>query len=237
MIRKSVLLGTLTLVLLTAAVAAVLAALVLREPGFYRRAALPPGPEREQHSREFFGTFIAFLEDLKERREWHRTFTQDQINSFLDEDFVRSNFNKQVLPENVSDPRVVITEGGARLGFRYHVGRWSTVISIDMGVWLADGEPNVVALELRGLRAGSLPVSAQSLLERLTEAADRNNIKVCWYRHNGNPVAVLRFQSDQPRPTVLLQHLDLLPGQVVISGQSVEPGGPVTPEEPKPAAP
>jgi hypothetical protein len=93
-----------------------------------------------------------------------------------------------------------------------------------MRVWLAAEASNVVVLELQAMRAGSLPVSVQSLLERLTEVAERYDIKVSWYRHNGNPVAVLRFPGNQPSSTVQLELFDIQPGKVVIRGQSVEPG-------------
>ena len=69
---------------------------------------------------------------------------------------------------------------------------------------------------------GSLPVSAQSLLERVSEAARRQDIEVTWYRHEGNPVALLRFQANQPRPTVRLEKLELQEGLLVIGGHSVE---------------
>ncbi len=237
MSRKSVLMGTGTLLLFGVAVIAALLLLLLREPGFYRRVAVPPGPRREEQSRQFFTRFWAFLEDVHERRVWDATFTQDQVNSFLDHEFVLSNLDRQVLPEGISEPRVALDADRLRLAFRYHVGRWSTVISIDMRVWLAAAEPNVIALELRGMRAGSLPVSAQSLLERLTDAADRNNIKMSWYRHQGNPVAILRFQGDQPRSSAMqLDCLALQPGQVVVHGQATEPGTP-TPALPETAPP
>lgn len=230
MSRKSVVWGTGSLLLLAVGVTATLLILVLREPGFYRRAAVAAGPERDEMSSQFISRFWAFLEETRERRVWEAAFTQDQINSFLDHDFVSSNMDRQMLPEGISHPRVAIDDDRLRLAFRYHVGRWSTVISIDTRVWLAAGEPNAVCLELRGMNAGSLPVSAQSLLERLTEAADRNNIKVSWYRHNGNPVAVLRFTSEQPRHgTIQLDRLELHPGLLLVHGQAIEPGAAATP--------
>jgi hypothetical protein len=121
-----------------------------------------------------------------------------------------------------------------RLGFRYHVGRFSAVVSIDMRVWLAKCEPNVVALEIQGIRAGALPVSAQSILERLTEAAHSNNVQLTWYRYDGNPVAILRFQGDQSPNSVLLESLELHPGKIALQGQSLEVGDPVTPSAERP---
>ncbi len=223
MSRKSVLLAVLMLLVAFGGAAAGLAALVLHEPGFYVRAEQPPGADRERYSQEFYGEFFAFVEELKERRTWDASFTQEQINSFLAEDFIRSNFHQQLMPEGLSDPRVVFETDKIRLAFRYHVGRWSSVVTIDMRAWLAAADPNLVALELRGMKVGALPISVRSLLEQLSDAAERNNIKVSWYRYNGNPVAVLRFQADQAPAAVVLERLDLHPGRILIRGQSVEP--------------
>jgi hypothetical protein len=150
-------------------------------------------------------------------------FTDKQINSFFDADFGRLCRADKILPEGISAPRVAIEPDKIRLAFRYGTGPWSTVVSIDLRVWLAAKEVNVVALELQALHAGSLPVSAQSLLERIYETARQQNIDVSYYRHNGNPVALLRFQADQRTPTVQLQRLELQQGLIRISGRSIDP--------------
>jgi hypothetical protein len=92
-------------------------------------------------------------------------------------------------------------------------------------MWLAKGQPNVLVLELQGLHAGSLPVSAQSLLEDISTSLSRHNIQVSWYRHQGNPTATLKFQSDQPRPGAIMQHVDLQPGILNIMGHSSQSFG------------
>ena len=135
--------------------------------------------------------------------------------------------NTLILPEGITSPRLVLEADRLRLAFRYHIGRWSTVISVDMRVWLAAKVPNVIVLELQGMHAGSLPVSTQSLLDRLTDMADRNNIKVTWYRYKGSPVAVLQFQGEQPTTPVSLERLDLQPGTIQFQGHSEEQPTPV----------
>jgi hypothetical protein len=223
MSRKSFLLGIGLLVLLGGTVAGVVALLVLHEPEFYPRVALPPGQERQQHSMEFQAKCASLFNGMKDDRVWQEKFTQAQINSYLEEDFIRSGFSEQFLPQGISDPRVSITPEKIRLAFRYGTDPWcSTVVSIDFRVWLCPREANVVALELQGLHAGSLPITAQSLLERISEVARRQDIEVTWYRLNGNPVALLHFQATQPRPTVWLERLELSEGQLVIGGRSAE---------------
>lgn len=222
MSRKRVLLGLTILAVLAGSVAGILVFLVRHEPEFYRRIALPPGLSRQKHSDEFQATCSALATALINDREWSAKFTDAQINSYFDEAFTRSGIQ---LPENVTEPRIVLKGPDLiRLAFRYGGERWNTVITIDLRLWLVRSEANVVAMELVGLHAGSLPISAQSLLERVAEVARRQDIEVTWYRDRGtnNPVALLRFQAGQARPTVRLERLLVRDGEMEFGGHSVE---------------
>jgi hypothetical protein len=222
--RKSVLLGLGILLLVTGSVSAGLVLLIRNDPDYYLRCAIPPGEERQKHSREFQSAFSSLWNHCANHYddEWTDQFTQEQINSYFEEDFVGSGMMETILPEGVRAPRIAVEPDKIRLAFRYGNGAWSTIISIDIRVWLTK-EPNVVALELQSLHAGSLPISAQSLLQQLSETAQQNHIEVTWYRHrSGNPVALLRFQADRPRPTVRLRRLELRKGLIVIGGESIE---------------
>ncbi|HKI33114.1 MAG TPA: hypothetical protein VKA46_14780 [Gemmataceae bacterium] len=233
MSRKSVLFGSGILLFFAGTTGAALVSLVRHEPSFYRRAAVPPGAEREALSAGCFSQAVTFFNSVRDSDRWRGTFSEEQINGYLEEGFLRNNVKSLTLPDHITDPRVAFEPDRIRLGFRYHLGQFSTVVSIDMRVWLTKAEPNVVALEIQGMRAGALPISAQSILERLSEAAESNNVKLSWYRHEGNPVAILRFQGEQ-RSNLLLENLDLRPGTIDIQGQSLEPVAPVTATAAKP---
>lgn len=223
MTRKSVLFGV-AAVLLVGGAGTALGVLLLHEPDFYERCAVPPGRERVEKAGRFiseFGGLVTKIHDQEKR--WEAQFSEECINSYFDESFVSSGVAERIMPEGVSEPRVAIEPEKIRLAFRYGVGQWSTIISIDLRVWLAAQERNVMALELQALHAGSLPFSAQSLRDRVTEIARPQNIDVTWYRHNGNPVALLRFQADRQRPTVRLDSIRLGRGWLSIRGRSTEP--------------
>jgi hypothetical protein len=223
MSRKSILLGLGLLALIAGVTAVVLVLLLNHEPADYHRLALPPGQERQKHSKEFEAKCFTLYNGMANDAEWRQTFTEAQINSYFDEEFVRSGLSEKVLPDYIREPRVSITPERVRLAFRYVVSSWcSAVVTFDFRVWLASNEPNVLALELQALHAGSLPVSAQSLLERVADVLRRQDIEVTLYRlpQSGNPVALLRFQANQPRPTVRLEQLELRQGELVIGGRS-----------------
>ena len=43
-----------------------------------------------------------------------------------------------------------------------------------------------------------------------------------WFRLNGHPVALLRFQADQAHPSLLLQDVHLDQGSLTIRGRATE---------------
>jgi hypothetical protein len=221
MSRKSVYigLGLVTLLLTGAAVAVVL--LVRYQPDFYGQVAVEAGPYRKKCSADFKDLFARFMNDMINHDERAVEFTEEQINSYFEEDFARSGLAQKVLPETMTAPRIRIEPDRIRLGCRYSLSELETVLSLDLRMWLATQEPNVLALEIQGLYAGALPISAQSLLERISEAAPQD-MEVSWYRHKGNPVAILRFQADKKRPTMMLRHLELQEGKILIAGGPIE---------------
>jgi hypothetical protein len=225
MSRKSLLLGVGIVLFLGGTILGALVLLVRNEPSAYGRVAVPAGEEREALSKDFYANFWKLMndvqvEDVAGEFEWGAEFTEEQINSYFDEDFVHSGLNDKLLPDWISEPRVAIEPDLLRIMFRYGSGAWRTIISIDLQVWLAAKEPNVVALELKRFRAGALPISAQSLLERISDALRRKDIEVSWYRLHGNPVAVLHFQSDPQSSPVRLKSLRLEQGKITLNGSS-----------------
>ncbi len=210
---------------LTCGVGTTLWMLVRYEPRLYLRAAVPPGETRHQLSEKCQRELMKLLNSVTDHddQEWGHCFSDGEINSYLAEHFVQTRLDKQLLPEGISQPRLVIEPDKVRVAFRYGSGLWSTVISIDLRLWLVKGEPNVVALKLVGFHAGALPISAQSLLENITKTCQDNGIGVDWYRDEGFPVALLRFQAEQPHPTLELELIKLDQGAIHIQGRTKDP--------------
>jgi hypothetical protein len=193
------------------------------EPAVYSQAVAPTAEARSQLSQDFLKEFSTLLSAPEAERDWYVEFSDKQINSYLDEGFIKEGLATRILPDGVSHPHVVFGPETVHLAFRYGVGAWNTVISVDLRVWLAKGEPNAVALELEGIRAGALPISSQWLLEEFRKVGrDKNGLDLTWYRTNGHPVALLRFQADQPHPSLLLQGVLMQQGSLTIRGRSPE---------------
>jgi hypothetical protein len=217
--RKCFLVGG-VLVLVLIGVLASLAALVLYVPPFYREKEVDAGDLRSHQSQAFETSFTGLISAIiNDRRSWQATFTEAQINSFLAEDFVSNGYARGILPDGVSEPRVAIDHDVVHLGFRYGRQPWSTVMSVDLRVWMAPNESNVVLLQILGIRAGALPISSKVLMEKVADSL-RNQYKdleINWYRHEGQVTALMRFSSGRPRAQQL-QKLQIGQGLLHIEG-------------------
>jgi hypothetical protein len=211
------------------------------EPGFYRRAQVPAGENRLEWSKMYkskllkLATFISNGLGEDGRQVWSVDVNENEVNSFFQEDFLNWPDSEALKRQGISDLRFGLDKDRIRVAFRYGRKPWQTVISFDLHVWLVKSEFNVMAIELTGRHAGAVPISAQSLLESIAEQARGKNLEITWYHHNGNPVALVRFQSDKARPTFQLRGIAVErvagsgsavegEGRIVLSGQCLEPG-------------
>ncbi|MDW8224145.1 MAG: hypothetical protein RMJ82_14475 [Gemmatales bacterium] len=212
-----------------ALVAALLTGLIVllrHEPAYYRRGYLPPSPQRSQRSAEFYrqiSTVLSMLSDPEPDQSWQLRLRQDQINSYLAEGFVEAQLHRE-LPEGVHEPRVALEQDLIRMGFRYGRDPWQIVITLDLRLWINPQEPNAVILQVRQLRIGAIPVPVRYVQELLGHALRRRSIEVVWYRYQGLPVAVIRFQSSRRAPTFHFTSLRIEPGEFVLQGRTVAPG-------------
>lgn len=218
-----------TLVLLLLGGVAAAAVSLRHEPDFYSRNAVPEGPKRLATSNEFFiGDFAAFAANFDGtagagNRPWRSTFTQEQINSFFEESFIFFDDAKILRDIGISSPRVEFADDVIRIGFRYGEGFFSTVLSYDLKVWLVKSEVNTFAVEILRRRAGALPIPTQQIFQELTDLGRRHNIDIEWYRHAGNPVAIIRFQADRPRQTAQIRKIDATNGTLTLQGKTFDP--------------
>jgi len=205
-------------VLLVAGVGTIVGLLAKHEPAFYRRAAMAAGPDRQKQAHEFLTRVTEFFNLVANSEPWALTISQDQLNAYLqDEDCSRSGLF--TYPEGVTQPRVEFTNDHLRIGFRYGTGTMSTIVSVDLKTWLVAKEPNMIALELCGLSFGGIPVGAHALMEYVSEAAREWNADVTWYRSGHHPIALIRLQANQSRPTLQLKRFEVTPGQVLLHGK------------------
>jgi hypothetical protein len=214
------------------------------EPHFYAAGDVDAGPERKRLSIKFFADFLQMVADVKanDPNRWETSFSDSELNCFFQEDFVNYREADSLRKLGASEPRAAIDHDRVRLAFRYGSGFWSTVVSIDLRLWTVPKEPNVLLVEVLARRAGAVPMSSQALVDALIEFANRHNaealqdtkaepkrdalfaestaprnIEVSAFRHEGRPVALIRFQADQAHPSMRLPMLSAEPGTLRIT--------------------
>src|SRR5437763_7252666 len=132
MSRKSFLLAVGIALLLVGGSAAALFLLVRHEPEVYRRAGVPPGPERKRQNDEFKEELSLLWNALQPAAEqpFDLRLTDAQINSYFAEGFKMQGLEERLLPEGISEPRILFEPGQVHLAFRYGSGLWSSVITV-----------------------------------------------------------------------------------------------------------
>ncbi|MER3415631.1 MAG: hypothetical protein C4297_05390 [Gemmataceae bacterium] len=217
-----VLLKRLSVVTLVALVVLALAYAGWRyEPSFYRTSAVPPGTAREAGSEQFEKILADLINQLQNDADWGAEFTQEQINSWFAEDFVHSNMARQVVGV-VSEPRVHLTRDRLRIGFRHGRGWLSSVITLKAAVWICPGEPHAVAVQIHSLRVGLFPLSPKLFQEQFDAMLRQQGMDIQWYRYQGLPTAVIRFQANRREPTFRLRQLELQEGLLRLRGQTLD---------------
>jgi hypothetical protein len=204
MSRRSLLLAVGIAAGVVAGVVGLLALMVRYEPGWYAGAGVPPGPERTQLSRDFMEAFSDLKARMENEPKWGGKFTARQVNAYFEEGIFEQKLDADLLRGQISEPRVAFEENRVHLGFRYGKGLWSAIISVALRVWVPQEDTSAVVVELDSIRAGALPVAAQSVLEEVSRLLREKDIEINWYRHEGHPCAVLRFQTDPQRSPIQL---------------------------------
>ena len=226
--RRNLILTGVILLAAAAAVAGGLYALARREPAFYTAAVAddnaPLGSASEQLTR---------FSDLQNairtgQPEWGATFTAADLNAILKDQLDAGGLFAQLLPAGVKSPRVALAGDRLKVGARMQaspVADWAgdattVVVHVELKFWVVRPEPNTVAVEVVGVWAGGLPVGSQRYLDEAAESARKRNIDVTWYRTGGNPVALLKFYADQPRPPAVVKTMQVADGALTIAGVS-----------------
>ncbi|MBI2808543.1 MAG: hypothetical protein HYX68_26445 [Planctomycetes bacterium] len=201
-----------------------LGAAVKHEPSFYRQSRIPASSERKVLGHNFMSKFGQMLADRKQET-WDCDVTEKEMNSFFAEIFDQMGETEGLRKLGISSPSVILLDDmHVRLAFRYGSGFFSTVISYDLKIWLVPKEPNVIAVEFLRARAGALPISNRSILQQLSDFAQKQNFQVNLYRHEGHSVAVIDLRNEPQNAASILTMLKIEPHRLSIRGKTLPSG-------------
>jgi len=228
--RRSLLLIVLLLSTAATVVVAVLGALVRYEPAAYRAACREEDTDAAK-STETLSRVTELQQELQiAKPDWGGSFAAADFNAFLRDSFERGGTFDGTLDRRVRSPRVWTDGDRLTIAARYQASpfaslesEWTTtVVSVELKVWVVSKKSNTVAVEVCRLAAGALPISAQRYLDRLGEAARESNTEVTWYRNAGHPVGLFRFYASQPQAPVQIQSVTVADGRLTVAGKGVQ---------------
>lgn len=155
-----------------------------------------------------------------EGKSWNAVFTVKEINDWLSKELPTSF--PQLLAQGATDPRICIEDGHVLAAARYKTQRLDLVISCELAVELTE-EPNMLALRVKYLRAGALPIPLSSFLTGISKEAAKGDVDIRWDDTEAGPVALVKVPSEHPRyvtSPVLVESVDLVDGALVLSGNT-----------------
>lgn len=197
--------------------------LAKQRPDFYERSLIANSDQRSLLSADFVNRYTNLTTGAEgSSKHWHEEFTTEQINSFLQHDYLSESGEYKKPPSGFHDVRIQVEDGMLRIGCRYKSGIGTTIVTLNAKMWLIEGETNLIAVELTNLRAGALPVPRQVLLDHISEAAAKSNFGVNWRHIDDNPVAILRFQADKEQPTIQIDRLEVRHGRIIVAGRTIQ---------------
>ena len=166
----------------------------------------------------------ALSNDLRREGTWKAIFTADQINGWLAVDMIENH--PDLLPAEVTDPRVTITPERLTLFFRYADENVTSILSLVTDIYL--DSPNVVAVRFDKARAGVLPMPMRDVIEHVKEAAAEADLHIEWRQTSGDPVALVHLapRSADGRFALKLESLTLGDGELFVAGHTepIDPG-------------
>jgi hypothetical protein len=185
-------------------------------PEFYQEALQADPAIQTRTSDHMLQKAADLASDLKREGQWQALFTAEEINGWLAVDLVQNH--PHALPPGVSQPRVAIGPQEMMLACRLRREDLSGVLSLTIEPYVA--EPNVIAVRIRKVRLGALPLPLKQVLDQISQAARQMDFHLQWQQADGDPVALISVPPprDEKNQRVQVENLRLGEGEIFVSG-------------------
>jgi hypothetical protein len=210
-----------------ASVAAIVVGLVVlfraaqTPPAFYTQAVEVDPHQGAAKARALETHVLDLTSEVRHEDRWQLTLSDDELNGWLATTLPQKF--PQALPREVEAPRIAIEPDLLQVACRYESGGVTSVLSIGMEPYLID-EPSTLAIRIRHVRAGILPIPVRQFLDDIAERALKGGLHLRWDEVEGDPVAILKLNLDPKHVSnrqITLDTLDIQPGQLTLGGKSL----------------
>lgn len=197
-------------------IVAMIAWALLQTPDFYQQELKRsvPATVRKNEAKVFVQRTLQLAQEVKHSDEWSQEFEQDQVNSWIAEDLQRQFAD--VIPSGVTEPRVQFSDGWIDIAFRYRKDEVSGVVSARVRAWAP--EPNKLAIEIRSIRAGLVPLPLDQVLDEISKRTDMGRLRVERKLSGGADVLLVHLDGRLPERAVL-EGVAIVPGKLRVKGR------------------
>lgn len=227
MTRKRALICSALVCLVIGGVAVTMLWALVQVPEFYSEALhdIPSPVKRKQAAKTFVQRTMHLVDEIKHADTWSEEFTQEQVNSWLAEELHQKY--SDAVPPGVHDPRVQITRGQVRLGFRFSQEGWEGVVSLHVRPALIDS--NRLTFEIEAVRAGLIPLPLDGILNEVSDRLKQAGWHTEWKIVDGHEVMIVSLDAHTP-DSAILEKLQIGEGFVRVAGSRRKSETPTEPQ-------
>ncbi len=200
-------------------VASYLMYLIRAVPESYEKELSRPPVVHQEPVQELLEKVDDIHEDIRFGADLDYEFTQDQLNAWLATQLTSSS--EIALPSGIENPRVVLRPRQQTLYFTLEASKFSSAISIELGMKLAE-QPNAVELKLQSIHAGKLPISLKRVFDEIESAMDRSGVNFQWKPGTDRTVAIVQIPSKvrvKRERELTVTALEFLQGKVRVTAE------------------
>ena len=183
-------------------------------PAFYQQAEMASPRELEESHHELLERVEQLKQDVRFTPAYKITLTEEQLNGWLAE-------NHDSGSGAFYRPRISIHPGFIEIACRARYKSWQTVISVRLAVELTS-QQNVVRVKITSIKAGSLSIGSDRVIDRLRGAVERTRLETRWRRDDGEAtveVIVPSRWAQSPR-NLVVESIELAEGEITLRGRA-----------------
>ncbi|MDV6029780.1 MAG: hypothetical protein F9B45_06665 [Phycisphaera sp. RhM] len=190
-------------------------------PEFYERAIAAPPPQAVAESVEQIESDVQKLQDdVAQPGLWQAQFAAEQINAWLIDQLPKRFPTLEA--KGLQEPRVMIQDGLLMAAARFKDQRLDAVLSCELSVQLTD-QPNRLAVSIKQIRAGALPLPLSQFQDRIKLIASKTNLNLQWDTQDGESIALIDVPDRYPGHmdgSVIIESIELADQHLTVTGQT-----------------
>lgn len=173
-----------------------------------------PDPEqRVKEVRKLVAQTKRLMQSMERAETWQHQLTQTQINSWIIEELPKNH--PDILPPDVSQPRIKFAQDVVQLGFRVKRGPLSGVVSLQVRPDIK--RANQIEFEIEWVNAGVLPVPIKQLVSDAVDSYRSEEWTLDWATSkSGNDTVVLTLKPSDP--DMRIDSVRVLDGTLELNG-------------------